>query len=55
MILCTNNFDLNDKSLPEADRSWLQKNAIVVEIPDKDTWYIKDGEQRKHYPSQVTT
>lgn len=55
MILCTNNFDLNDKSLSDGDRSWLQKNAIVVEIPPEDTWYIRDGEQRKHYPSQLTS
>ena len=33
MILCTNNFDLNNKSVSEADRSWLKKNAIVVQLP----------------------
>ena len=55
MILCENKFDVEDPKLSEGDRSWLKKNAIVVEIPSEDTWYVKDGEQRKHYPSQVTT
>ena len=32
MILCTNNFDLNNKSVSEAERSWLKKNAIVVQL-----------------------
>ena len=55
MILCTNNFDVEDPKLSEGDRSWLKKNAIVVEIPSEDTWYVKDGQQCKHYPSKVTT
>lgn len=51
MILCTNNFDVDDESLSEADRNWLTGNGIIVKIPDEDTWYVKTGEQRKYYPS----
>ena len=53
MILCTNEFDLEDESLSEADRQWLTGNAIIVQIPEKDKWYVQPGEQRKRYPSQV--
>ena len=51
MILCTNNFDLDDESLSEADRKWLKGNGIIVKIPDEDTWYVRPGEERKFYPS----
>ena len=50
MILCTNNFDVDDESLSQADRKWLTGNGIIVKIPDEDTWYVKTGEQRKCYP-----
>ena len=51
MILCTNDFDVDDESLSEADRKWLKRNGIIVKIPDEDTWYVKTGEERKCYPS----
>ena len=53
MILCTNEFDLEDESLSEADRQWLTGNTIMVQLPEKDKWYVQPGEQRKRYPSQV--
>ena len=52
MILCTNNFDMTDPALSDGDRSWLHKNSIIVQLPEEDTWYMKDGEERRHYPSQ---
>lgn len=52
MILCTNNFNLEDSDLLEGDRKWLMGNAIIVEIPEKDKWYIVPGESRKMYPSR---
>ena len=51
MILCTNNFDVNHPDLSEADRKWLQGNAIMVQIPEKDTWYVKPGEEVRCYRS----
>ena len=54
MILCTNNFDLNDQSISDPDRKWLRSNAIIVQIPDEDRWYVGPGEQRRCYPSQCT-
>ena len=52
MILCTNNFDLTHRDLTNADRQWLIKNTIMVQIPDKDLWYVEPGMQPKYYPSQ---
>ena len=52
MILCTNNFDLDDPDLTDADRKWLRGNAIIVQIPDEDTWFVRSGETRRHYASQ---
>ena len=51
MILCTNNFDVNDPALSDGDRKWLQGNAIVVQIPSGDTWYLGPGEERRCYGS----
>ena len=51
MILCTNDFNVDDESLSKPDRQWLLGNAIIVKIPDEDKWYVRPGEERKCYPS----
>jgi len=55
MILCTNAFRLDDPKLSEGDRKWLRGNTVIVQIPDGDTWYMRPGEQRKHYPSKYVS
>ena len=52
MILCTNNFDLSDKKLSDADRKWLRGNAIIVQIPPEQTWYVREGETRQYHGAQ---
>ena len=52
MILCTNAFQIDDPKLSEGDRKWLRGNTVVVQIPDGDTWYMRPGEERRHYPSK---
>ena len=54
MILCANDFDVDDASLSLGDRNWLKGNTIIVKIPAEDRWYVRAGEKRKHYPSQYS-
>ena len=52
MILCTNEFDLEDESLSDADRNWIEGNAIIVKLPENEKWYVQPGQQRKRFLSQ---
>ena len=55
MILCTNNWHVDDPKVSPGDRSWLVKNAVVVQIPKDNTWYVKDGEDRRLYRTEDAT
>ena len=41
MIVCCNNFDVEDEDISEPDREWLLQNTIRVELPKAERWYIK--------------
>lgn len=42
LIVCCNEFNAFGPAVPVGDVDWIYKNCVIVELPKKEVWYIKE-------------
>ena len=44
LVVCTNDFNLNDKSMTPAEKDWLEKNCFLLQLDENLRWYWRTTE-----------